>query len=58
MYNGNVFGAFAFLGQEALLVVVIVLVLFGGSKLPELMRGLGKGIDEFKNGLEEGRKSE
>ncbi len=33
--------------QEILIVALIVLLLFGGKKLPELMRGLGKGIREF-----------
>lgn len=35
-------------GQEIILILVVVLVLFGGKKIPELMRGLGKGISEFK----------
>lgn len=35
-------------GQEILLIVLIVLILFGGRKIPELMRGIGKGIKEFK----------
>lgn len=35
-------------GQEIILILVIVLVLFGGTKIPELMRGLGKGVNEFK----------
>ena len=34
---------------EIILVLVIVVFLFGGSKIPELMKGLGKGIKEFKN---------
>ena len=33
------------------IVLLIVLVLFGGRKLPELMRGLGQGIKEFKDGM-------
>ena len=38
-----------FLGpQEIIIVLVIVLLLFGGRKIPELMKGLGKGIKEFK----------
>ncbi|GAB4452967.1 MAG: hypothetical protein Fur0028_08470 [Bacteroidales bacterium] len=37
-------------GQEIILVLILVLVLFGGKKIPELMRGLGKGINEFKKG--------
>lgn len=36
-------------GPELILIGVVVLLLFGGKKLPELMRGLGKGINEFKN---------
>ena len=36
-------------GQELLLIAVIVLLLFGGKKIPELMRGLGKGVKEFKD---------
>lgn len=34
---------------EILLVLVVVVLLFGGKKIPELMRGLGKGIKEFKD---------
>jgi len=37
--------------QELVVVLVIVLVLFGGKKLPELSRGLGTGIKEFRKGL-------
>ncbi|MCS6860986.1 MAG: twin-arginine translocase TatA/TatE family subunit [Abditibacteriales bacterium] len=35
---------------EIIIILVIVLLLFGGSKIPELMRGLGQGIREFKKG--------
>ena len=35
-------------GQEILIILIIILLLFGGRKIPELMRGLGKGIREFK----------
>jgi len=35
--------------QELLLIAVILLLLFGGKKIPELMRGLGKGVKEFKD---------
>ena len=35
-------------GFELLIIVAIVLLLFGGKKIPELMRGLGKGMSEFK----------
>jgi len=43
----------AMLGQtEIILIVVVVLLLFGGKKIPELMRGLGRGVKEFKDGLD------
>lgn len=35
--------------QELILVLVVVVLLFGGAKIPELMKGFGKGIKEFKN---------
>ena len=35
--------------QEIIIVALIVLLLFGGKKIPELMRGLGRGVKEFKN---------
>lgn len=38
-----------FLGPEMLLVFFVILLLFGGKKIPELMRGLGKGVSEFNN---------
>lgn len=37
--------------QELLIVCVIVLLLFGGKKIPELMKGLGKGVKSFKDGM-------
>jgi sec-independent protein translocase protein TatA len=39
--------------QEILVVLVLVLLLFGGRKIPELMKGLGKGMKEFKNATKE-----
>jgi len=39
--------------QEILLILVIVLLLFGAKKIPDLARGLGKGIREFRKGLSE-----
>jgi len=36
---------------EIILIIAIVLLLFGGKKLPELMRGIGQGAREFKKGL-------
>jgi len=38
---------------ELLLIGGLALLLFGGKKLPEMMRGLGKGVAEFKNGLKD-----
>ena len=35
-------------GQEIILIILVVLLLFGGKKIPELMRGLGKGVKEYK----------
>ena len=40
-------------GQEVLLIALVVLLLFGGAKIPELMRGLGKGVKSFKDGMKE-----
>jgi len=39
--------------QEVLVIALIVLLLFGGTKIPELMRGLGKGVKSFKEGMRE-----
>ena len=38
---------------EIIAIVAVVLLLFGGAKIPELMRGLGKGVKEFKNAQKE-----
>ena len=38
---------------QIVLIVLVVLLLFGGKKIPELMKGLGRGISEFKKGKEE-----
>ena len=37
---------------EILLIALVVLLLFGGKKIPELMKGLGKGVKSFKDGME------
>lgn len=39
--------------QEILLIALVFLLLFGGSKIPELMKGLGKGVKSFKEGMNE-----
>jgi len=36
-------------GPEIILIMVVVLLMFGGKKIPEMMRGLGKGMKEFKD---------
>lgn len=36
---------------EIILIVIVVLLLFGGKKIPELMKGLGKGVKSFKDGM-------
>ena len=41
-------------GVEIVIIILIIVVLFGSSKIPQLMRGLGSGINEFKKGLKEG----
>lgn len=38
---------------EIILIVILVMLLFGGKKIPELMKGLGKGVKEFKAGMNE-----
>lgn len=48
VYNCGMFG-----GYEIVLIIVVVLILFGGKKIPELAKGLGKGIKEFKNATED-----
>ncbi|MDA0792746.1 MAG: twin-arginine translocase TatA/TatE family subunit [Bacteroidetes bacterium] len=40
-------------GPQIILIIAVVLLLFGGRKIPELMRGLGSGIKEFKNATKE-----
>ncbi|WP_372746479.1 twin-arginine translocase TatA/TatE family subunit [Lutibacter sp.] len=41
---------------QVILIVVLILVLFGGKKIPELMKGLGSGIKEFKKASQEDEK--
>ena len=38
---------------EIILIAIVVLLLFGGKKIPELMKGLGKGVKSFKDGMNE-----
>lgn len=43
-------------GWEWIVILIVVLLLFGGKKIPELMRGLGKGISSFKKGMQEAKR--
>ena len=51
------FGLFGMIGMpgisEVLVIALIILLLFGGKKIPELMKGLGKGVKSFKDGMKE-----
>lgn len=49
MESVTVLGIMGLGGQEIFLVALFVLLFFGAKKIPELMRGLGQGINEFKN---------
>ncbi|MBP3837643.1 MAG: twin-arginine translocase TatA/TatE family subunit [Prevotella sp.] len=49
-------GQFMFLNfgfQELLVIALLILLLFGGAKIPELMRGIGRGLKSFKDGMNE-----
>lgn len=52
MFN-NIFLLFNLGTGEILIIVFVVLLLFGGKKIPELMRGLGKGVRSFKEGMDD-----
>lgn len=41
--------------QDLIIILIIVLVLFGGAKIPQLMKGVGQGLGEFKKGIEEAK---
>jgi sec-independent protein translocase protein TatA len=49
MEFGSIFAFMGLGGQEIFLVALFILLFFGAKKIPELMRGLGQGINEFKN---------
>ena len=42
-------------GSEWIIIVFVILLLFGGRKIPELMKGLGKGVKSFKEGVNEAK---
>ena len=45
-------------GWEILLIVLVILLFVGGSKIPELMKGLGRGVKSFKEGMKDGDKTD
>ena len=48
---------FTFGGPEIWVIVILVLLRFGGKKIPELMRGMGRGVGELQKGIEDGKKA-
>lgn len=42
-------------GSEWLIIALLILLMFGGKKIPELMKGLGKGVKSFKEGVNEAK---
>lgn len=50
LMNHNIL-IFGLNGWEPLIIALVILLLFGGKKIPELMKGLGKGIKSFKEGM-------
>ena len=42
-------------GWEWIIIALVILLLFGGKKIPELMRGLGKGVHSFRKGVQEAK---
>ena len=49
--SGMILGAIG--GMEIIIIVAAILLIFGGKKLPELMKGMGKGVKSFKAGMAE-----
>ena len=50
--TGNIL-LFSLGAPEVILIALVVLLIFGGKKIPELMRGLGKGVNSFEKGLKD-----
>ena len=44
-------------GMEWVIILVVVLLFFGGAKIPQLMKGIGKGVGEFQAGLHQGKRA-
>lgn len=47
---------FGLQGPELVVIAVMIVLFFGGAKIPQLMRGVGRGVGELQEGLKEGRK--
>lgn len=47
---------FGLQGPELIIILIIVLLLFGGAKIPQLMRGLGRGMGELQEGIKDGKR--
>jgi len=43
--------------QEIIIIAIVLILLFGAKKIPQLMRGMGSGIKEFKDGMKEGQEA-
>ena len=43
--------------QEIIIIAIVLILLFGAKKIPQLMRGMGSGIKEFKDGMKEGEEA-
>ena len=54
MIHANLLGVLG--TNEIIIILIIVLLMFGGRKIPELMRGLGKGVREFKDSVKDVKK--
>ena len=57
MISANVLGILGLGGQEMIFIFLALLLLFGAKKIPELARGLGKGIKEFKDATKDVREN-
>ena len=53
MVLNGILGLFNLGTGEIIIIAIVILLLFGGKKIPELMRGLGKGVKSFKQGMHE-----
>lgn len=53
MILNSILGLFNLGTGEIIAIVLVILLLFGGKKIPELMKGLGKGVKSFKQGMNE-----